>query len=213
MSSDEENDEIQDLEAIRDKILSMPASECMQVSAWEDDNDGIESQRNPDDRDAKAILTAAENGRYEVVRILLEKNPALVDAVDKDGYTPLHRACYSNNVNILELLLQKGAKIDAKTIDGWEPLHSACCWNNIDCIAMLVANGANINALSNGDQTPLHLACASSHNSPALQLLLLHPDTKPTLVNSSGDTPQMIATRTGKYYPIFEVIEPCLNEI
>lgn len=110
-------------------------------------------------------------------------------------------------------MLIRGAKLDQQTLDGWEPLHSACCWNNIDCIAMLTANGANINALSTGKQTPLHLVCASSHNSPALQHLLLHPDTKPELVNTSGDTPEMIATRTGKYYPLFEIIEPCLNNI
>jgi len=46
MSSDEENDELQDLEAIRDKVLSSPHSKRMQVSAWEDDDDGVEAERN-----------------------------------------------------------------------------------------------------------------------------------------------------------------------
>lgn len=47
MSSEEENDELQDLEAIRDKMLSTPRSlERMQVSAWEDDDDGVEAERN-----------------------------------------------------------------------------------------------------------------------------------------------------------------------
>lgn len=46
MSTDEENDELQDLEKIRDKILSNPRSERMQVSAWEDDDDGVEAERN-----------------------------------------------------------------------------------------------------------------------------------------------------------------------
>lgn len=46
MSSEEEDDELQDLEAIRDKILSTPRSERMQVSAWEDDDDGVEPERN-----------------------------------------------------------------------------------------------------------------------------------------------------------------------
>lgn len=46
MSSDEENDELQDLEEIRDKILSTPRSERMQISAWEDDDDGVEAERN-----------------------------------------------------------------------------------------------------------------------------------------------------------------------
>lgn len=78
---------------------------------------------------------------------------------------------------------------------------------------MLISNGANINATSNGNQTPLHLASASSYNSPALQLLLLHPDTNTKIKNSGDDTAQMIATRSGKFYPIFEITEPCLNEI
>lgn len=92
-------------------------------------------------------------------------------------------------------------------------MHSACCWNNIECAEALIANGANINAKSKGDQTPLHLVSASSHNSRALQLLLLHPDINPYIVNSSGDTADQIARRTTKYYPMFEIIEPCLNEI
>jgi len=46
MSSDEENDEVQDLEAIRDVMMSTPRSERVQVSAWEDDDDGIEAERN-----------------------------------------------------------------------------------------------------------------------------------------------------------------------
>lgn len=46
MSSCEEDDELTDLEAIRDKIESQPRSERMQVSAWEDDDDGVEAERN-----------------------------------------------------------------------------------------------------------------------------------------------------------------------
>lgn len=211
--SDEENDELQDLEAIRDKILSSPCSERMQVSAWEDDDDGIEAERNAREPDAKAMLSAAEKGNLEKVRKLLSKNRLLLDCTDKDGYSPLHRACYGNNVEVVEYLLEAGARIDAKTQDEWQPLHSACCWNNTECAEALIANGADINAKSKGDQTPLHLVSASSHNSPALQLLLLHADTNPYLVNSSGDTADQIARRTTKYYPMYEIIEPCLNEI
>ncbi|XP_011866552.1 PREDICTED: ankyrin repeat domain-containing protein 49-like [Vollenhovia emeryi] len=213
MSSDEENDELQDLEAIRDKILSSPRSERMQVSAWEDDDDGVEAERNAREPDAKAILSAAEEGDLEEIQRLLLKNRLLLDSTDKDGYTPLHRACYGNNVEVVEHLLEAGARVDARTQDEWQPLHSACCWNNTKCVEALIANGADVNAKSKGEQTPLHLASASSHNSPVLQLLLLHPDTNPHLANSTGDTAEQIARRMTKYYPMYEIIEPCLNEI
>jgi ankyrin repeat protein len=106
-----------------------------------------------------------------------------------------------------------GAKIDAKTQDDWQPLHSACYWNNTECAELLISSGADINAKSKGDQTPLHLLSSSSHNSPALQLFLLHPDTNPHMVNSSGDTANQLARRITKYYPMYEITEPCLNEI
>lgn len=46
MSSEEDNDELMNLEEIRDKILNQPRSNRMQVSAWEDDDDGVEAERN-----------------------------------------------------------------------------------------------------------------------------------------------------------------------
>ncbi|XP_043265409.1 ankyrin repeat domain-containing protein 49-like isoform X2 [Colletes gigas] len=163
--------------------------------------------------DEQEILHAAENGDIEKVKKLVVKNQSLLECTDKDGYTPLHRACYTNHVEVVEYLLQAGAKIDARTTDDWQPLHCACFWNNVESAAVLIANGADVNAKSKGNQTPLHLVSASSHNSPALQLLLLHSDTDPTIINSSGDTAKQIASRTGKYYPMFEIIEDCLNII
>ncbi|XP_020281518.1 ankyrin repeat domain-containing protein 49-like [Pseudomyrmex gracilis] len=214
MSSDEENDDVlQDLEEIRDKMMNTPRNERMQVSAWEDDDDGVEAERNAKEPDEKAMLSAAEEGNLEKVKTLLSKNRLLLKCTDKDGYTPLHRACYADNVKVVEYLLEMGARLDAKTQDEWQPLHSACCWNNVECALTLISCGADVNARSKGDQTPLHLLCASSHNSPALQLFLLHPDTDFSILNSSGDTAAMIARRTTKFYPIFEITEPCLNEI
>ena len=46
MSSEEENDELTNLEEIRDRILNQPKGDRMQVSAWEEDDDGVEESRN-----------------------------------------------------------------------------------------------------------------------------------------------------------------------
>lgn len=112
-----------------------------------------------------------------------------------------------------QYLLQKKAAINVETHDGWQPLHSASFWNNTECMVLLIQYGADINAMSRGQQSPLHLVSASSHNSPGLQLLLLHPDTNSHQENSSGDTAKNVAQRTGKYYALFEIIYPCLNNI
>lgn len=53
--------------------------------------------------DAKDILNAAENGDLGRMQRLLTKNPRLLECMDKDGYTPLHRACYGNHVEIVKV--------------------------------------------------------------------------------------------------------------
>lgn len=72
---------------------------------------------------------------------------------DKEGYTPLHRACYGNHVEVVKFLLQKGANLSAKTDLQWEPLHCCCRWNNIACAEILIAEGANVNAASEGGKS------------------------------------------------------------
>lgn len=54
------------------------------------------------------MLSAAEEGNLEKIKKLLCKNPLLLDCTDKDGYTPLHRACYGNNVEVVEVDLERG---------------------------------------------------------------------------------------------------------
>lgn len=49
------------------------------------------------------ILWAAENGRLDLLKNLVTKNPGLVKVKDRDGYTPLHRACYNNHSEVVEV--------------------------------------------------------------------------------------------------------------
>lgn len=55
--------------------------------------------------DAKAMLNAAEEGDLEKIKKLLSKNQLLLECTDKDGYTPLHRACYGNHVEVVEVFI------------------------------------------------------------------------------------------------------------
>lgn len=96
------------------------------------------------------VLWAAENGELRTLKEILSRQPGLVHARDSDGYTPLHRAAYSNHINVIAYLLSLGANISAKTEMGWTPLHSACNWNNYASVARLLAAGSDPGALSDG---------------------------------------------------------------
>ncbi|XP_044269868.1 ankyrin repeat domain-containing protein 49-like [Tribolium madens] len=181
------------------------------VSGWSDDEDGIEPERNPSEENPKRILAAAENGKLDEVKALLKLDPTLVSSTDKEGYTPLHRACYGNHVEVVKYLLQNGADIAAKTEVQWQPLHSCCHWNNIECAQILLAEGADVNALSEGGQTPLHIAASHGVCYDLVQLLLMHPYIKPHLKNNSSETAFDIARRSSKYRNVFDMVDPLID--
>lgn len=96
------------------------------------------------------FLSAAENGDIDKVRSLLENDSTLISSTDQDGYTALHRACYNNHTEVVDLLLSHGADITMKTQMQWQPLHSCCQWNHKDCALRLIQHGADVNAASEG---------------------------------------------------------------
>ncbi|KAE8743554.1 hypothetical protein FOCC_FOCC010801 [Frankliniella occidentalis] len=159
------------------------------------------------------ILTAAEKGKLDVLERLLAENENLVNVRDSDGYTPLHRACYSNHADVVEFLLKHKADVKAKTCDGWTPLHSASKWNNYKCAALLLDYGSEVNPLTNGGQTPLHLASSHPEARETLYLLLTNPKISINIRNKTGELAYDIAHRHCKYYKLFDLCDPCFNII
>ncbi|XP_022915971.1 ankyrin repeat domain-containing protein 49-like [Onthophagus taurus] len=181
------------------------------VSGWEDDLNDIDEEENPHETPEKEVLWAAENGELNDLKRLIEANAELINIVDKDGYSPLHRACYGNHIEMVEYLLTKGANIGSKTQMKWEPLHSCCQWSHTQCAIRLLQEGADVNAISDGGQTPLHVAANHGACYDMIQLLLMHPYIKPELVNNSKETAENIAKRSSKYYHIFEMADPAIQ--
>ena len=95
-------------------------------------------------------MWAATEDKYEIVESILEKDPSLVNCVDSDGYSPLHKACYNNNYELAQLCLKYKADTNKLTEFNWTPLHSACKWNNSKLAALMLQHGSDINARSEG---------------------------------------------------------------
>lgn len=159
----------------------------------------------------REILWAASEDRNEVVENILPKDPNLVHAADRDGYTPLHKACYNNNYELAQLLLKYKADPNRRTEFQWTALHSACKWNNSKLAALVLQHGADINATSEGDQTPLHITTSVSSCRDTLVTLFMDPKLKPDLKNNSDETALQIAKRTGLTFPLFDMVHPALS--
>ncbi|XP_047544969.1 ankyrin repeat domain-containing protein 49 [Vanessa atalanta] len=211
--SEDEERKVRDFKEISEEIERCkrnPETSGMFVSGWDDADQDVNLVKNPKENPIDHILWAAENGELETLRELVIKQPGLVHARDSDGYTPLHRAAYSNHVNVISYLLSVGANVGAKTELGWTPLHSACNWNNYASAARLLAAGANPGALSDGEQTPLHLAAAISHCKSTLLVLFIREDVVEIArrPNNSKETPEQLARGHGIYAPLFEMVLP-----
>jgi ankyrin repeat protein len=91
-----------------------------------------------------ALHLASEKCSEKVVRFLLSEGGADVNAVDDDGYTPLHDASiYPHEaMATIRLLLDKGARVNAKNVHGETPLHLACEEGRKGAAELLVARGA-----------------------------------------------------------------------
>ena len=79
----------------------------------------------------QSLLSAAEKGDEDAVKAILSKSPLIINRTDSDGYTALHRACYSGHEAMVALLMERGSNIHSSTDDGWQPLHCAVRWSKL----------------------------------------------------------------------------------
>ena len=49
----------------------------------------------------------------------------IINTQNAFGMTPLYKAAYKGQLDMVELLIAKGADLNAKNPTGWTPLHAA----------------------------------------------------------------------------------------
>jgi len=89
----------------------------------------------------------------------------MIEYVDKTWCgSPLHKACYNNDLQSLKVLLSKAnADFNADVCDEdsyWTPLHVAVFMRHKEAVKLLVDRGADIFAATRLGHTALHLAAA-----------------------------------------------------
>ena len=129
------------------------------------------------------IFEAIENNNIARVEELVKDKSFNFYQVNSHDETPLHCACYKNNLAMVRLLLDSACRklgqsrakesVNKTTKDGWTPLHCACYQDNPDMVKLLFANGAkkSVNIANSYDWTPLFYAC-NKNNLEIVRLLL-----------------------------------------
>jgi hypothetical protein len=95
----------------------------------------------------------------ELVEFLLDKGADDdIDAMDEDGHTPLHYACWYDNFEIAKLLIKRGADVNAENRWGLTPLHWACKSISPKCVAILLDNDADLSVADSNGERPFDYA-------------------------------------------------------
>ena len=103
----------------------------------------------------------------EAAKILLDKNPEVINVPNDYGVTPLHWAAYKGHYNICELLLEKGASKNIKGNNGRTPKQAAKDEYH-DAVAKLIQEYPNHNIVISNN---LHLASAAGKDEMVKDLI------------------------------------------
>jgi len=104
------------------------------------------------------IHDAARTGTAAEVEKLLKADPALREARNPLGATPLHHAATNLDSGPLKVLLAAGAEVNARDKEDHTPLHMAAYATRSGNARLLLEAGADVNAKSTGGRTPLSMA-------------------------------------------------------
>ncbi|GGL97506.1 ankyrin repeat domain-containing protein [Deinococcus aerophilus] len=121
------------------------------------------------------VFEAAATGETGRLNEQLDADPALVNALSPDGFTPLGLAAFFGQEEVAALLLSRGADVNALSRNAMQvqPLHSAVAGNHLRLAARLLEAGAQVNAAQSGGFTPL-MEAARNGNAALVETLLAH---------------------------------------
>ena len=92
-----------------------------------------------------------------MARILLEHN-ADPNALDHQGYTPLHIALMYGHLDMVRLLLELDVDVNTWAKGSTMPLHRASEWGQLEVARMLLEHDADVKAEDDEGNTALQLA-------------------------------------------------------
>jgi ankyrin repeat protein len=158
-----------------------------------------------DDQKYTPLHHAAENGHYEVVKLLSSAKGVRIDTMSAEHLTPLLLAIINGHTQIASMLMEKGARHELKDNKGLTPLSHAArrCHNAI--IELLIEKGAKIESKDNTSRTPL--SWAASNGDEAAVKLLVWKGANLESKDNSGQTPLSWAARYGEEAVVKLLIE------
>lgn len=149
--------------------------------------------KNPD----LGIHEAAVLGRFDRLSELVAADASLVQEAAASGWTPLHFAAFSGNLDCVRLLLENGADVHRRATRSSKitPLVSAMFTRRFEVVEYLLEHGADALVRVHGGFSAMHEAALV--NDPRLVQLLYDRGAELDSRTDEGETPLDTAGRGG----------------
>ena len=148
----------------------------------------LEVFKNQSIDDYQSPYQLAAEGKLDELKIVIEAYGS-VKQKDKNGATLLHHAAASNQVHVMEYLIQSGSiNINDTDNDRNTALHLAAINEHTDAIHLLLHCGANDTILNLNMDAPLHIA-TRANNSQLVETFLAHSTIQIVIAGKRKRTP------------------------
>lgn len=114
-------------------------------------------------------VTRSNKTDFQIVNFLVKHGADLKKPKKKDGLTALHIAASTNDIQLLDFVLQnvqhheRQEFINTKNLEGWSALHFAAFLNNFDSMSYLLDNGADLMQKNGSYMTPVDEIIRNDH--------------------------------------------------
>jgi len=118
----------------------------------------------------KTVFQLARSGNLEDFKAMIKKKPALIDAQNEQGYSPLILACYNGNDKVAEYIINHCKDINFNNGYG-TALMAATIKGNLHLVNYLLEKKADVNLTDSNGTTALHYAVIFNLDAIAKQLI------------------------------------------
>lgn len=141
-----------------------------------------------------ALALAAQEGHYDVVKLLLQ-NGARQSARSDGGCTALIMSAIHGHARVAQLLIDSGADVDASDCNGVTSVYSAALKGYPKVVKLLIEAGAGVNICASDGSMPLHPSSKGGHL--AVVKLLVEAGARLDVRNGDGGAPMHMAADQG----------------
>ena len=160
--------------------------------------------------DCNVLHFAALGGNVVIIQCLCSQSLNLINAIDKNGLVPLHKAAATGMVPAAIELLEQGADKDIVAGSYGTPLHQAATKGNYDLVLELIHRGCSSDSFSSYRASVLHFAAQGGNVS--IIRLLYESGLNVNAVDNSGMTPLHWAARSGNRDAAVELLKYGANK-